>query len=145
MLGRASGPLHVRLVVMPTVAAILAIRDGLKAAREGKPAFLWAIVAGRAERRQVLRSAWKGIRRVFVMALVLDTAYQLFALRTVHVAQALIVGVVLAILPYVLIRGPVARLARFVRSRQPARRHRLVSNATPEGGPREAAGPTDGI
>jgi hypothetical protein len=36
LLGRASGPLQFRLVVMPTVVTLLAIRAGLRDARDGK-------------------------------------------------------------------------------------------------------------
>jgi hypothetical protein len=112
LLGRASGPLHFRLVMMPTVVTILAVRAGLRDAREGQPAFLWAILTNSADRRQLLRSARKDIGRVFVIALVLDTVYQLIALRAFYVVQALVVAVVCAIVPYVLFRGPVTRLAR---------------------------------
>ena len=44
LLGRADGPFHFRLLVMPTVVAILAVRAGLRGAREGQPAFLWALL-----------------------------------------------------------------------------------------------------
>ena len=43
LLGRADGPFHFRLLVMPTVVAILAIR-AVRGAREGQPAFLWALL-----------------------------------------------------------------------------------------------------
>jgi hypothetical protein len=68
--------LHFRLVIMPTVVAILAIRAGLKDAREGRPAFLWAILTNPAERRELFRSALKDVGKIFTVAVVLDTAYQ---------------------------------------------------------------------
>ena len=77
LLGRASGPLHLRLVIMPTVVTFLAIRAGLRDAREGQPAFLWGIIANPTERRQRLLAAWKDITRIFIVAMVLDTVYQL--------------------------------------------------------------------
>jgi len=112
LLGRASGPLHFRLVMQPVMASILAIRAGLKDAREGQPAFFWAILTDPAERRRLLHSGWKDIGKVFVLALVLDTVYQLIVLRAFHVVQMLIVAVVLAIVPYLLFRGPTTRLTR---------------------------------
>ena len=111
LLGRASGPLRLRLVMMPTVVTILAIRAGLKDAREGNPAFLWAIIANPDRRRQRFLSVCKDVARIFVVALVLDTAYQLIVLRAFYVLQTLIVAVACAIVPYVMFRGPVTRVA----------------------------------
>lgn len=113
LLGRASGPLHFRLVMMPTVVTILAIRAGLRDAREGTPGFLWGVLhKPPEERRRLLRSALGDIGRVLIMAVVLDTTYQLVVFRAFHAVQLLIVVVACAIVPYVLIRGPIARLAR---------------------------------
>lgn len=112
LLGRAIGPLQFRLVVMPTVVTILAIRAGLKDAREGQPAFLWGIISNPTERRRRLLAGWKDITRIFIVAIVLDTVYQIMVLRAFYVVQALIVAVACAIVPYVLFRGPSTRLAR---------------------------------
>lgn len=112
LLGRASGPLQFRTVLMPTVVTLLAIRAGLRDAREGEPAFFWAVIARPAQRRRRLRAAWKDVARIFIVAMVLDTAYQLMVFRAFFVVQALIVAVVCAIVPYVLFRGPANRLAR---------------------------------
>ena len=112
LFGRAIGPLNFRLVVMPTVVTLLAIRAGLRDAREGQPAFLWGIISDPSRRRQRMLAAWKDIARIFIVAIVLDTAYQLMVLRAFYVVQALIVAVACAILPYVLFRGPATRLAR---------------------------------
>jgi len=112
LLGRASGPLHLRLVIMPTVVTTLAIRAGLRDARTGEPAFLWGIISDPSRRRQRIHAAWKDITRIFIVALVLDTVYQVTVLRAFYVVQALIVAVACAIVPYVLFRGPAARLAR---------------------------------
>lgn len=112
LLSRASGPMHFRLLMMPTVVTILAVRAGLRDAREGKPAFLWAVLTNPGERRQLLCSGIKDIGRIFIVAVVLDTAYQLLFLRAFYIVQVFIVALSCAILPYVLIRGPVTRLTR---------------------------------
>jgi hypothetical protein len=111
LLGRASGPLHLRLAIIPTVVTFLAIRAGLRDAREGRPASLWATLADPAERPQLLRSGVKDIGRVVVVALVVDTTYQLVFLREFHILQLLIVAVACVIVPYIVIRVPVTRLA----------------------------------
>ena len=94
------------------MAIVLAIRAGLKDAREGEPAFLWGIIANPTERRRLLHLAWKEIARVVILALVLDAVYQVFVLRAFYVGQAMIVVVVCAIVPYVLFRGLTTRFTR---------------------------------
>ncbi len=121
LLGRASGPMHFRLLMMPTVVTIMGIRAGLKDAREGQPPFLWAILTHPGERRLLFRSELNDVGRVFVMALVLDTAYQLLFLRWFYPVQLLIVAVACALVPYALVRGPVARLARALSRRRTAK------------------------
>ena len=110
-IGRADGPLSLRLVFQPTVAAILAIRAGLKDAREGRTPYLWSVFTSPAHRGQLLRDGWKDIGKVFIIAVVLDVVFALIVHRWIFPGQALLVGVVLAIVPYVLIRGPVTRIA----------------------------------
>jgi hypothetical protein len=112
LLGRFSGPLNFRLFVMPTVVTILAIRADLRDAREGMPAPLGAFLTNPIERRRLLRTAIKDIGKVFLVAIVLDTTYQLWVLKSFHIGQLLIVAIVCAIVPYVLVRGPITRLAR---------------------------------
>ncbi len=113
LLGRASGPLHFRLVMMPTVVTVLAIRAGVRDAREATRGFPREVLRDHSAKRQrFLRSALKDIGRVVVVAVVVDTIYQLVVFRAFHAVQLLIVVVACAILPYVLIRGPVARIAR---------------------------------
>ena len=116
--GRASGPLNFRLVVMPTMATLFGIRAGLRDAREGKPTFLWGILTQPAGRAAAFQSAVKDVGKVFVMAVIMDTAYQLIALRGLRLLQVLVVAVACAIVPYVLVRGPVAFIARSLRRKE---------------------------
>ena len=110
LLGRAGGPFRFRLVVMPTVVVVLAIRAHLKDVRAGKPVLVGAFFTSPAERRRLIRSALRDILRVFIVACVLDVIYQILFLRAFYPVQMLIVAVLFAIVPYVLIRGPVTRL-----------------------------------
>lgn len=118
LIGREHGPLHFRLILQPLAAVIFAIRAGLRDAREGRPHyFSWPVFSDPARRPELLREEWKGVRKVFIVALVLDVIYQLIFYRWVYPGQALIVATVLAIIPYLLIRGPVTRIARrFIQS-----------------------------
>ncbi len=112
LIGRIDGPLTFRLIFQPTVAAILASRAGLKDAREGRAPYLWSVFTNPAHRRDLLREGWKDIGKVFIIAVVLDVIYALIVHRWIFPGQALLVGIVLAIVPYLLIRGPVTRIMR---------------------------------
>jgi hypothetical protein len=52
------------------------------------------------------------VAKVFIMAVVIDFIYQLIVFRWFYPGQAVIVAVVLAIVPFLLIRGPVNRIVR---------------------------------
>ena len=123
LLGRLHGPLNFRLVVMPTVVTLLALRADWKDAREGRPAFLGAFITDPVERRRLFRMALKDIGRVFLVAIVLDTAYQLMVVRWVYPGEVLFVAVLCALVPYVLVRGPIVRTARLLYVRWAESRH----------------------
>ena len=108
--------MNFRLIIQPTVAIALAIRAGLADARLGRPAFLWTAITNPASRRELLRQAWKDIGKVFVLAVVLDAIYQLVVQRGVYLGELLIVAIVLAIIPYALVRGPVTRIGKKLRT-----------------------------
>ena len=119
--GRVGGPLSLRLFIQPTVALILAIRAGLKDSRQGRLPYFWSIIFGGAHRKDLLQEGWKDVGKLFVMACVLDVAYQLIVARWIYPLETLIVAIVLAILPYVIFRGLVGRLARRWTRRQQSR------------------------
>src|SRR3990172_5220497 len=112
LLGRVSGPMKFRLILQPLMAVIFAVRSGLKDAKEGRPAYFWAIFTDPANRRDMLRDGWKSVGKVFIVAIIIDLVYQIIVLRWFYPLEALIVAAILAFLPYLLIRGPVNRIAR---------------------------------
>jgi hypothetical protein len=117
-LGRFDGPLHFRLFVQPLMAILFALRDGTRDAREGRSAYLWALLSDPAQRRYLLQSGWKGISKVFVLAFALDVIYQFMEWHGLKALQALLTAIVLAVIPYALLRGPVNRLVRISRTRK---------------------------
>jgi hypothetical protein len=112
LIGRASGPFHLRLIITPTLAIIYAIRAGLRDAREGRPPFLWEIISQPAERKRLRRSWWKDIGKMIIMVLVVDTVYQILYLKAFYPVQSLILVVVLAMAPYAIVRGITTRVKR---------------------------------
>ena len=91
---------------------------------KGSRRFCGPLSRTRANGGGSFRSELKDIGRVFVVALVLDTTYQLVVLRWFYPVQLLIVAVACAVVPYALVRGPVTRLARALSRRRSAKEKR---------------------
>ena len=117
LIGRTIGPMKLRLILQPTMAAIFAILAGLKDAREGRPPYLWSVFTNSADRHDMLRHGWKDVRKIFIVAFVLDVVYELIVFHWVFPVQALLVAFVLAIVPYVVIRGPITRIGTVIMRR----------------------------
>jgi hypothetical protein len=121
LIARVTGPMKFRLVLQPAMASFLAIRAGLADARAGKPPYFWGVVWNRGHRAAMIKDGWKSIGKVFILAVLLDVVYQIIVLRFVYVGETVIVAFLLAIVPYLLIRGPVTRLARKKKTPAPTR------------------------
>lgn len=109
--GRIGGPLSFRLILQPLVATFLAVRAGVLDARAGRPPYFWTILTSPADRANLLREGWKAVAKVFVLAVLIDVVYQLIVFRWVYPFESLLVAFLLACVPYLLIRGPVNRVA----------------------------------
>lgn len=93
------------------MAIVLAVRSGLTDSRDGRPPFLWEFCEDRAERERLMHDCWRSVGKVFILAFVLDCIYQVIVLRWIYAVDALMVAFLLAIIPYVILRGPVNRIA----------------------------------
>jgi hypothetical protein len=120
ILARPSGPMALRFYMQPLMASLLAVRDGLRDTRTGQAPYFWTICFEPARRRELIRSGWQSIAKVFCIAIALDLVYQLVVLKGLRPLQTMLVAVALAVVPYVLLRGPVSRLARAMRRRTTA-------------------------
>jgi len=112
LIARVSGPMKFRLVLQPCMAAFFAIRSGLADAKAGKTPYFWCLLSDPTQREAMIKDGWKSVGRVFILALALDVVYQIIVLRFVYPGEALIVAFILAITPYLILRGLVTRLAR---------------------------------
>jgi hypothetical protein len=111
LIDRIHGPLSFRFVLQPIMAAIYAIRDGVHDAHEGKPAYFWNVLTHSGRRAQ-LSTAWHRVLRVIILGVVMDVIYQLMVFKTIYLVQLVVIVLGLAFVPYVLLRGPVNRIAR---------------------------------
>jgi hypothetical protein len=109
---RVSGPMKFRLLLQPIMASIFAIASGLKDAKAGKPPYFWGLLTDPAHRRDMVEDGWKSVGKVFVLALILDVVYQIIVQRFVYPGEAIVVAFVLAIVPYLILRGLITRLTR---------------------------------
>lgn len=115
LIDRLSGPMHFRLVMQPLMAAFFAIRSGLADAPTDKPPYFWGLLSDRVNRKAMIKDGWKSVSRVFLFAVVLDVIYQLIELHFVYPGEAIVVALILAIVPYLILRGLVTRVARAMR------------------------------
>lgn len=110
---RPTEPMKFRFILQPLMAAIVAIRDGLKDVRTGRPPYSWAVLSKPRERILRLREGLNATARIILLGLAMDAIYQIIVLKRFYPVEALIIALLLAFVPYLLIRGPAARLARW--------------------------------
>src|ERR1017187_115201 len=106
------GPMQFTLVLYRGAAAFFSIRSGLADAKAGKPPYFWGLLSDSGQRADMLKDGWKSVGRVFIFAMVLDAVYQIIVLRFVYPGEMIIVASILAIVPYLIVRGLVTRVAR---------------------------------
>jgi hypothetical protein len=110
LLERAGGPMSFRFVLQPLMASIAAVADGVNDARSGRTPYLWAIITRSNERVTHLNEGLNATARVLLLGVAMDAIYQFRVFGTFYPAEALMVSVALAFIPYLLLRGPVARM-----------------------------------
>jgi hypothetical protein len=111
-LARPDGPMNIRFLIQPTVAAVMAVRAGIADARLARPAFLWTTLTDPRQRWRSIQSAWKDVRNVFLVAAVLDAIYQFTVQQFIYPLELLFTSALLAVVPYCALCGPVNRVAR---------------------------------
>lgn len=112
IVARPSGPMTFRFVLQPAMAGIAALRDGIADARLGRTPYLSAVLSGAGGRGSRL---WEGIiptAKILILGVVMDIFYQLVFLGEFFPAEAAIIAVLLAFVPYALLRGPIGRMTR---------------------------------
>jgi hypothetical protein len=109
LVDRPGGPMLFRFFLQPTMAAIAAWRDGLADARSGRSPFFAGAVADPAQRSARLNEAVVATARILLLGLAMDTIYQLIEFKRFFPTEAVIIALLLAFLPYVILRGLIAR------------------------------------
>jgi hypothetical protein len=135
---RIHGPFSFRFVLQPVMALIYATIDGLADWRSGRPPYFWTICTQPEERRRLLTEGWRRVARVITLGVVMDAIYQLVVFRWIHPLQLVVVVLGLAFVPYVVLRGPIARIARWWSSRRSHAEPGVEEKRSAEGGKKVA-------
>ncbi|PWT70624.1 MAG: hypothetical protein C5B59_19640 [Bacteroidetes bacterium] len=118
LLERTQGPMHFRFLLQPTMSLIFAIIAAVRDAKKGVSPYLWRMISEGSKRKVIIREGWKDVGKIFILALALDVIYQLVVIFKYHTEEgfypleSIVVAAALAIIPYILIRGPVNRIVR---------------------------------
>ena len=113
MLDRPGGPMKFRFILQPIMAGIAAFYDGVHDARTGRSYHLWTILTNPAKRGGRLREGLISTARVLLLCMGMDVIYQLTVFETFHPAEAVIIALLLVAVPYLLLRGLIARIVRW--------------------------------
>jgi uncharacterized membrane protein YidH (DUF202 family) len=109
--GRADGPLSFRFILQPVMAAVAAFHDGYWDARAGRSPFLWTLLMRPADRVGRMREALIATARIILLGFGMDALYQAWVLKTFYPGEMLAIAFLLALLPYVLLRGAAMHIA----------------------------------
>jgi len=112
LIERPDGPMLFRFFLQPAMAAIAAWRDGVADARSGRTPFFAGAFTDPAQRTVRLNEAVVATARIILLGLVMDTIYQVIEFKRFFPAEAVIIALVLAFVPYLVLRGLIARAAR---------------------------------
>ena len=112
LINRPSEPMAFRFILQPAMALIAAIHDGVKDARTGRSPYFWTLLRNPQKRVARLREGLNATARIILLAVGMDVIYQITVFNTFYPGEALLIGLQLAFVPYLLMRGPVARIAR---------------------------------
>jgi hypothetical protein len=112
LINRVGGPLSFRFLLQPTVAIVYAIIDGIRDARAGKPAYFWSLLSDPAHVWARIMEGWGSLAKLLALVAILDLVYELIVFKTIMLGQTIAVVIVVAVLPYMLLRGPANRIAR---------------------------------
>ena len=114
ILDRPGGPMTFRFILQPAMAIIAALRDGVRDARLGRRPYVWALIHGVRDSGGRSGRLWEGIistARILILGVVMDVIYQWRVLDTFYPGQSAVIAILLAFIPYLLLRGPFDRIA----------------------------------
>lgn len=107
---RPSGPMWFRFLLQPVMASIAAWKDGKKDAVTGRSPYFWTVLTDTTRRRDRLMEGLRATGKILALGLAMDLAYQAFVLKHFYPIEAIVIAVMVAFIPYLLLRGVFARV-----------------------------------
>src|SRR5262245_8284814 len=132
LVGLTHGPLSFRFILQPIMGLVYATIDGCADARAGRSPYFWTMFTHLEDRRRLLTEGWHRVARVITLGVLMEGLYQLYVLRSIHPLQMVVVVLGLAFLPYVVLRGPINRIAAWWMAKRQPSQPRAFSNETEE-------------
>jgi hypothetical protein len=109
---RTGGPMSFRFILQPVMATVAALADGIRDAKLGRTPYLWAILFNSNERVSRLSEGLNATARILLLGVGMDAIYQ-YSAGTFFPGEAVTIAVALAFIPYLILRGPISRVARW--------------------------------
>jgi hypothetical protein len=109
---RLAGPASFRFILQPLVAAIVGIRDGVSDAKLGAPPYGFVVLFDTDRRGQMVRAGLERTAIPLGVGVVIDMVVQWMLFQRVFLSAAILVGVLLVGLPYIVARGLTNRILR---------------------------------
>jgi hypothetical protein len=119
VIARSHGPMTFRFVLQPAMAAIAALHDGARDARSARAPYLHAILHDADKRGSLITEGVVSISRIILLGFAMDAIYQWRVLGTFYPGEAVVITLILAVIPYIVFRGIVTRIARWRMTRHP--------------------------
>ena len=101
---RLHGPMTFRFYLQPVMAFIAALIDGINDARYGHKSFFWSVHGDPTQHAGRLREGLISTARVALLGLSIDAIYQFKVLDRFYPAEAVIMALLLAVIPYFIFR-----------------------------------------
>ena len=116
LLDAPRGPMSFRFILQPLMSAIVAIHDSVKDARSGRLRHFWTVADDPRERMRRVDCDGQN----HLLGIAMDVIYQFIQRRSIRLALLFffiieLIALLLAFIPYLLIRGPATLIVRWWR------------------------------
>ena len=99
------GKVQIRLILQPLIAIILGFRFGVRDAKAGKRPFFHALARGDGHRGELLTHAARDVIMPLIVAVIIDSILQQLINHRIRPFAAVIVGGILVLLPFLIVRA----------------------------------------
>ncbi len=113
-----AGPGTFRFVIQPVLAILFGVRDGRNDAKSSTPPILYMLLLQPGTRREALKGVLKAIALPLTLAVAIDSILQIYIFGVWRLQWALVIGLGLIGIPYILARGITNRIFSVLRDKK---------------------------